>query len=200
MSSWPGGGVYPRLAHAPVGTADADVLVAAAEAALRVPLEMGKHHQRVVTWQVAPHRHAVKPLAAPHRDGQRVLLVHDVHGAERPAVHLQRAPVLLGGVAVALVVRVGLHDGGLRQVLLHQLLHPCGGDDVGTVLLTGVQLHRRLSPDAGAHLFIGLNEAFRTQVAREVNNGFIASTLFIRHIFVAILAGHGLCHGRCSCY
>ena len=176
----------------------ADILVAAAKAALGVSLEVGKHHHGVVTWQVAPHRHAVKPLAAPHRDGERVLLVHDIHGAERPSVHLQRAPVLLGGVAVALIVRVGLHDGGLGQVLLHQLLHPCGRDDVGAVLLAGVQFHRRVALDAGAHLLVGSDEAFRAQVARKVNNGFVACALFVRHILVTILPRHRLRHGRGS--
>ena len=43
------------------------------------------------------------------------------------------SPVGFRGVAVPLVIGVGLDDGGPRQVFLDQVFHPIPGDDVGAV-------------------------------------------------------------------
>ena len=83
----PRSGVYPRLAYAAVGAADTDILVAAAKAALRVPFEMSKHHQRIIVGDVAAHRHFAEPLAALDWQSHGVFLVKYVNRAESPPVH-----------------------------------------------------------------------------------------------------------------
>ena len=180
----------------------ADVLVAAAEAALRVALEVGEHDEGAVVGQVAAHGHAVEPLAATYGEGCGVLLVEDVDGAERPAVHLQRTAVLLGGVAVALIVRVGLDDAGVGQVFLKEGLDPVAGNDVGAVLLAGVQLHAGASPDVSADLLVGRDESLGREATGEVDYGLVARAGVVGDVKVAVGAradgGRGvdfLCHG-----
>ena len=194
-----GGGVYPGLADAAVGTAYADVLVAAAETALGVPLEVGQRHHRVVVLQMTAHRHLGKPFAAD--DGQfcSAFLVEYVDRAEGPAVHLQGLTVLGGGVAVAGVIGVGLYHCGVGQVFLQKGFHPLAGDDVGTVGLAGVKLHTHTAFYLSAHLLVGLDKTLSAQVAGEVYHRLVAGALFIAYVFVAV--GHslvlGCCHTEC---
>ena len=68
--------------------------------------------------------------------------------------------MLLGGIAVALVIGIGLDYVGTFQVLLHQGFHPFAGDDVRAVLLAGVELHSHAAFDLAIHLLISLDEAF----------------------------------------
>ena len=53
--------------------------------------------------------------------------------------------MLLGGIAVSLVVSVGLHNVCIRKLVSQKLLYPRTRDDIRTVLLTGVKLHAGLS-------------------------------------------------------
>ena len=185
------GGVNPCLADASVGTTDADVLVRAAKAALGMALEMGQRHHGIIVLQVAAHRHLVKPLSAHDRQRHGVLLVKDIHGAEGPAVHLQRLAVQFGGVTVALIVGVGLDDGGTLQVLLHQSLDPSTRDDVGAMLLARVQLHCYAALDHLVDLLIGHDQSLGTQVAGEIDHRLVAGALVIGDILVAVNAGYG---------
>ena len=179
-------GVDHGLADAAVGTTDADVLVRTSEAALGMALEVSQGNQRIVVSQGLAHRHLLEPLSALDRQHCGALGIHDIDGAERPSVHLQRLAVLVGGVAVALIVGVGLHDGGILQVLLHQRLHPFARQDVGTVLLAGMQFHGHLALDVLVHFLVSRNQSFSTEVAGEIDYGFIARTLIIVHILAAI--------------
>ena len=149
-------------------------------------LEVGQGNQRIVVSQGLAHRHLLEPLSALDRQHRGALGIHDIDGAERPSVHLQRLAMLVGSVAVALVVGVGLHDGGILQVLLHQRLHPFARQDVGSVLLAGVQFHGHLALDVLVHFLVSRNQSFGTEVASEIDNGFIARTLIIVHILAAI--------------
>ena len=183
------------LADPAVGAADADVLVAAAEAAHGVALEVGQHNKGIVVGKGLAHGHVVEPLAAIHGQIHSALGVGDVHRAEGPAIDLQGLAVLFGGVAVALIEGVGLDDGSLRQVALHQLLHPLVGDDVRTVLLAGVQLDGYLAPDFAAYPRVESAQAPGGQVAGEIDDGFVAPALLIGHIALAAQAGNDCGHG-----
>lgn len=65
--------------------------------------------------------------------------------------------MLLGGVTAALIVGVGLHNGGSRQVLFNQLLDPRARDDVWSVRFAGVQLDGNLA----GHIAADPAEGFR---------------------------------------
>ena len=56
--------------------------------------------------------------------------------------------MVLGGVAAAFVVGVGLDDDGVRQLLPDKVFDPGAGDDVRAIRLTGVQLDANLTGEA----------------------------------------------------
>ena len=174
------------LTDAPVRAADADVFVAAAEAALGVALEVGQDHHGIVIFQVGTHKHPGEPFAALDGEGVCALLVHDIHRAEGPAVDLQRLPVLLGGVAVSRIIGVGLHDGGIMDRALHQGPHPVPGDDVGAVLLAGVQLHRDFSANGSVYPRVDLFQALRGQIPGEEDQALPAAAGRIGYIFFPV--------------
>ena len=95
------------------------------------------------------------------------------------SVHLQRLAVQVGGVAVALIVGVGLDDAGAFQVFLHERFDPLAGDDVGTVLFAGVQFHAHASFNRLVDLLIGHDKAFGAQVAGEVHDCFVTGALVV---------------------
>ena len=185
------------LADAPVGTADADVLVAAAEATHGVALEVGQHQERVIVQHALAHVHLLKPLAA--LDGERghAVLVGDVHRAEGPAVDGQGLAVLLGGVAAALIIGVGLDDGGFGQARSEQLLHPGAGDDVGSLSLAGVELDRHLAGQHRGDLVVDLFEPLLRQVAGEEHHGTLPRALFKGDVQVAPGPGNRLLFRHC---
>ena len=76
-------------------------------------LEVGEREHRIVVQHMGAHVHFAKPLAAGNGQGGNAFLVHDVYGAECPAVVGDGFAMLFGGVAVAFVVGVGFHDGGI---------------------------------------------------------------------------------------
>ena len=75
------------------------------------------------------------------------LCVHDVNGAEGPAVDLQRFQMLFCGITVALIERVGFDDGAVRDLLL-QCFNQLAWQNVGAVLFAGVQLDGNLAVNA----------------------------------------------------
>ena len=105
------GGVHLHLAGAGAA-AHADVLDRAAEARALVALEVGQGEEGVVVHKVFAHAHFGEPLAAGDRQHHGAVGVQNVHRGKGPAVDLQGLPVLLGGVAVALVEGVGLDKDG----------------------------------------------------------------------------------------
>ena len=189
----------PLLADAGVGAADADVLVGAAESAHRMALEVGERDHGVVGEHVVAHAHVLEPFAAGHGQKSRALLVHDVDGAEIPAVDGDGLAVLLGGVAVALVVGVGLDDAGLGEVLLEQLAHPRARDDVGAVGLAGVELDAGLAADVAVDLGVCLAEALCREVAGEVDDGLVTGAVGGRDVAIAV-GCCGSCHGSLLLY
>ena len=164
-------GVYPRLADSAIRAAYAYVLVAAAEAAHGVALEVSEGDHGIIVKQVLAYGHLLEPLAAVNGQKGRALGIHDVHGAEGPAIHLQCLAMLLGGVAVTLVIGVGLDYVGALQVLLHQGFHPFAGDDVGAVLLARVELDAHAAFDLAIDLFIGLDQALGGEIAGKIDHG-----------------------------
>ena len=190
------GRVLHGLAHVPVGAADGDVLVRAAKAAAHMALEVREGEHGVILAQVAADAHLLEPLAAVQRPHGGAVLVEDVHGAEVPAVDLQRLAVALGGVAVAVIVGVGLHYDAAGDVLLDELLHPGAWDDVGPVGLAGVQLYRHLAREDAADALKGLDEAGGREVSGEKHDGLGAAALGIRDIVVPAGAGNRLIIGH----
>ena len=186
---------HPGLAHSAVGAADADIFVAAAKTALGMPLEVGEDHQTVVVLDMAAHAHPGEPFAPSHGQRDGVFLVEDVDRCESPSVYFQRLAVLRGGVAVALVVGVGLNDVGTFEVFGHQCFHPFARDDVGAVFLAGVQFQGHLACDVAVHLLVCHDKAVRREVAGEIDHGGVAGALAHGHIFVATSAGSGFLIG-----
>ena len=178
------------LADASVRAADADVLVRAAEAAHHVTLEVRQNQQRVIVQHGLADVHLRKPLAALDRKRGNALGVRDVHRAERPAVDLQRLAMLFGGIAAALIVRVGLDDRRVRQTGFDQLSDPWSGDDIGALRLAGVQLDRHLAGQHRGNLVIDLLQTRFGKIAGEEHHGTLARAILKRYILVAVLAGN----------
>ena len=70
-----------------------------------MPFEVGKYHKGVLVGRMAAHGHFFEPFATVNGQCQSIFLVHNIYGAECPAVHFQRPPVLFGRVTVALCDR-----------------------------------------------------------------------------------------------
>ena len=98
-------------------------------------------------------------------------LVHDVHVVQRvPAVLLDGAPVLFGGVAPALIGGVALHDGA-GDVLGHGL--PEGGaQEVLVAGLAGVDLDGHLAGQLLVQKVVQLHDLFGGNGAAEIYLGF----------------------------
>ena len=136
--------------------------------------------------------HFVEPL--PALDGQRrdALRIRDVHGAEGPAVDFKRFAVLLGRVAAALVIGVGLDDRrGRGETAREKLLHPRARDDVRSLRLAGVQLDGDLPRQHGRHAVKNLQEAQFGQIAREEHDGALSGALLKRDVAVSVLSRDG---------
>ena len=88
---------------------------------------------------------------------KRALGIHDVHGAEGPAVHFQSLAMLLGSIAVTLVVGIGLDYVSALQVLLHQGFDPFAGDDVRAVLLARVEFDSHAAFNLAVDLLVSLD-------------------------------------------
>ena len=86
-------------------------------------------------------------LTVAYRQINCALCVHDVNGAEGPAVDLQCFQMALSCIAVALIERVGFYDGAVRDLLL-QCFDQLARQNVGAVLFAGVQLYSNLAVNA----------------------------------------------------
>ncbi len=64
--------------------------------------------------------------------------------------------MLFSGITVAFIIGVGLDDRGLRELFPDQVLHPIPGDDIGSVLLPGMELDPYLAGETRAHSSIDL--------------------------------------------
>lgn len=117
----------------------------------------------------------------------------DVGGGEDADVGGDGLAVLLGGVAVALVVGVGLDDAGLGEVLLDQLADPFARDDVGAVGLAGVELYADLAADVAVDLGVCRAQSLGREVAGEVDDGLVAGALCGSDVAVAV-GCCGVCH------
>ena len=109
-----------------------------------MPLKVREDQHRIVVDDVAAHRNFLEVLAAFNGQIHRSLSVHDVNRAEGPAVDFKGLEVILGGVAVAVIERVGLDNRALRDTCL-QGLHHFARQDVGTVTLAGMELNGDLA-------------------------------------------------------
>ena len=105
--------------------------------------------------------------------------------------------MLFGGITVALVIGIGFNDVGIRQIFPEQGFNPFPRDNVRSVLLPGMQLHSGMSLDVRTYLFICFDKSFSTKVTREIDDGLVAGTLFVRHILITVFPGNriGLCYG-----
>ncbi len=186
-------GVDHLLADAAVGTADADVLVGAAKAALDMALEVGQSDQGIIVEHMASNTHVVKVVSADHRQICCAFFIHDIHRAECPSVDLEGLAVLLGRVAVTVIIRVCFNNAGILELGLcfSELFHPASWNDVWSMRLTGMQFQSDFAGDIAVDLFIGFLQAFCGKITCEVDNGFIAASGFIgnelRTIFRIIL-------------
>ena len=187
-----GRGVDHGLAGLPVRAADADVLVGAAEAALHVALEMGEGQQGVVVCQRPAHGHLCEPFPPGHREEDSPLRVHNIHRGKGPAVDAQGFPVLFRGVPVPGIVGIGLNNGPVGQPVRHKGLDPVPGDDVGAVLLPGVELHGHPALQGALDAPADVYQASRRQIAGKVYRRLSAGALFIGDIVVPACAGNCL--------
>ena len=150
------------FADAAVCHADSQVLVRAAEAAHSVSLKVGKGHQGIISGDVAAHGHFLEIFSAFHRQHYSAFFVQNIYRGESPAVYLQGFPMTFRSVAVALIVCVGLHNGGAGNIFFNQFFYPGTGDDVGAVLFPGVEFNGNFTGDdlVLIHFFINFLQAF----------------------------------------
>ena len=201
-------GVDLRLAAQGVRTADPDVLVGAAETAHDMALEMGQDKERIIAQQVAADRDLRDPLGPRDRKHGGAFLIHDIDRAEGPAVMSDRLAVLFGRIAVAGIEGIGINDLCVLQfrLLFDQVLHPGSGDDIGAVLLTGVEFDCHLPDHISVDFVVDFPESFRREVTRKIHNRFIPGSLFDRNIFLpacprSLLRNHFyICHPVSSCF
>lgn len=182
-------GVNPFFPDASVCAADADVLIGSAEAAHGMSLKMSQGQEGVVVCQVLTYGHFFEPFAAFNREQSCAVLVHDVYGAEGPAVDLQGLPVRFGGVAVAFVVSVSLDDIAVRDIVFDEGLYPRTRNDVRAVLFAGVQLDGYFAGQVAAYFLEYVMQSFCGEVFGEVYGGFVAGALLLGNI--VITAGSG---------
>ena len=191
-----GRGMDHGLADPAVRASDTDVLVGAAEAALYMSLEMGQGQHGIIVQHALADRHLFEPLAAFHRKHGRAFRVGNVHGREGPSVHLQRLFVLLGGIAVTLIIGVGLNDRGVRKPLLEQFPDKGTGNDVGAVLFACVELDRDPAFQNLTYFVEDPDQAFRGKVPGEIHDRTVSGSLVKRNILVSACSGFDnfICH------
>ena len=95
----------------------------------------------------------------------------------------------VGGVSVTFVIGIRFNDSGIRKVFFKQGLHPFAGNDIGPVLLTGVEFYPNLSANITVHFLISGYQSFGRQITGKVNNRFFSVPLGVGDILVAILDG-----------
>ena len=98
-----GAAMLHGLAYFGIGAANGDVFQRAAEAARSVPFKMRQHNHAVVSGQAFANIHFFKMLAAAYRQGNVAKLVHNIDGAEIPAVIGNGFAVQLRCVAAAFI-------------------------------------------------------------------------------------------------
>ena len=148
--------------------ADGELLERAAEAAHRMPLEVGEDEHGIVVGNVLADKVLVNTPGV--RNGKLqigALGIENVHVEIRaPAVLDHRAAVLLGGVALALVGGVALDHRAM-----HGLDHrppEVGTQKVLVALLTGVQLHGDLSRQLAAHSTVKRHDLLGRDLTGEI--------------------------------
>ena len=118
-------------------------------------LEVGKGEHRIIVEDIFSHGHLVKPFSILYRQENRAVLVHYVHGAERPAVYFERFSVLFRCIAVSLVICVCFHNMSIGKLIFYKRFHPRSRYNVWAVRLSGVELYRhpasQLSADTGKY-------------------------------------------------
>ena len=98
--------------------------------------------------------------------------------------------MLLGGVAVARIIGIGLDDRGVGQVTLNKFANPRTRDDIGTVFLTRMQLDAHLARHSARNTLIHATQALGGKVAREVHDRFRSIALAYGDVDIAV---------RCRC-
>ena len=165
-----GDAVHLTLADAAVSAADGEILHGAAEAAHGVAFEMSEYHHGVIIHDVAAHGDFLEVLAAANGKVYRAFFVHDVYGAEGPAIHFQCFLVTFGGEAVAFIERIGFYDIAVRHLGLEGF-HHVPWENVWPVLLAGVQLDGGLAIDGFIDETVELDEMRRIDDFGEIYFG-----------------------------
>ena len=162
--------------------ADGELLERAAEAAHRMPLEVGEDEHGIVVGNVLADEVLLNTPAV--RNGKLqigALGIENVHVEIRaPAVLDHRAAVLLGGVALALVGGVALDHRAM-----HGLDHrppEVGTQKVLVALLAGVQLHGDLARQFAAHGTVKRHDLLGRDLAGEIYLSFHRVFLLARKI------------------
>ena len=141
---------------------------------------------------MSAHGHLGKPLAAVYRQHYDAVLIQNVHRAEGPAVDGNGLAVLWRSIAVALIIRIGLHNRRAAEAFIDELFYPRAGDNVGTVLFARVQLDTHLARQVCPDLVKDAKQSLRGQVGCEIDHRFLTFTVFIRDILVPIRSRNGL--------
>ena len=167
--------------------ADGELLERAAEAAHRMPLEVGEDEHGIVVGNVLADEVLLNAPAV--RNGKLqigALGIENVHVEIRaPAVLDHRAAVLLGGVALALVGGVALNHRAM-----HGLDHrppEVGTQKVLVALLTGVQLHGDLARQLAAHGAVKRHDLLGRDLTGEAYLSFHRVFLLARKINICII-------------
>ncbi len=157
-------------------------------------LKVGQDKHGIIVEQVAADRDLGDPLGALDGEHGCPLLVHDIDRAEGPAVVFDGLAVLFSAVAVTGIKGIGVHDHRVPELGLglNQVFDPGPGDDIGAVLLTGVELDGYLSVDIAVDLVVDLLQALGRQVTGEINDRFISRPLLIGNILLSARPRDGI--------
>ena len=113
------------LSDAPIGTADADILIGTAEASLGMPFEMSQHKERIIVQDALPHVHFRKPFAAFNRQRGDAVLIQ-VAGAtivDPYGEAMRSLLVAVGELGVRHIMVIGHTDCGTCGMHADHLAH-----------------------------------------------------------------------------
>ena len=165
-----GNAVHLAFSDASVGATDGEIFHGAAEAAHGVAFEVGEDDHGVVIDDVSAHGNFFEVVPAADGKGDGAFFVHDVDGAECPAVHGEGLAVELCGVAVAFVEGIRFHNGAFGNCFLKRFDH-VARQNVRAVLFAGVEFNGGFAVDGVVDFPIEGNEVRGVDVSREINFG-----------------------------
>ena len=158
-------------------------------------LEVGQDKEGIIIKEMAADGDFRDPLGPLNRKRHGPFLIHDIHGAEGPAVVLYGLAVLLSRIPVAGIEGIGINENGIlkRRLVLNQVFHPGTRNDIGSVLFSGMELYCNFAGDEAIDPLINLLKAFRRKIPCEIHDGLVSCSLLIGDILFPVLSRNCIC-------